>query len=57
MHRAESWEYFSRVGEAGIAGQKKRTSARDKAEILELVGPNYLKVKNDKSLKEIEPCS
>lgn len=36
---------------------RKRISARDKAGILELVGQNYLKVKNDMYLKEIEPCS
>lgn len=41
----------------GVVGQRKRTSTGDKAEVLELVGQNYLKVKNDGSLKKIEPCS
>lgn len=41
----------------GVGGQRERTSIGDKAEVLELVGQNYLKAKNDGSLKEIEPCS
>lgn len=37
--------------------ERERSSTVDKAEVLELVGQNYLKTKNGGSLKEIELCS
>lgn len=41
----------------GVGGQGERTSTGDKAEMLEFVGQNYLKAKNDISFKERQPCS
>lgn len=42
---------------SGLGGQGERTSGEEKAEMLELIGQNYLKAKHDMSLKEPEPCS